>query len=300
MLPVFTKDQFLSGERFQALADISVATKQVFLNNLSLDIGTCNRVAFFNGDNGSLVVDAPEPVIRLRHAKVIYVYTHLMRSFMTEILPYLEHSFVLMSDNSIQPITDEFLPLLDDKRVAKWFSTNIDIDHPKLVGVPLGVANAQWQHGDLEALAKAAASGQEKQDGVYMNFDPTTNQDKRGAALAALADKDFIHRAEPKDFPDYLMELAGYRYCISPPGKGIDCHRHWESLYVGCLPIVQDGLWRRDFRNIPMIALEDWADITPAYLERAEKELFARDDLCPEKLTVGYWKNRINAEVKAL
>jgi hypothetical protein len=36
---------------------------------------------------------------------------------------------------------------------------------------------------------------------------------------------------------DYIRALQTHKFCISPPGRGIDAHRTWESLMVGTIPI---------------------------------------------------------------
>jgi len=37
----------------------------------------------------------------------------------------------------------------------------------------------------------------------------------------------------------YYKTLPKYKYIISPEGNGIDCHRHYEALLAGCIPIVE-------------------------------------------------------------
>ena len=39
-------------------------------------------------------------------------------------------------------------------------------------------------------------------------------------------------------FSDYIKELSSCYFCLSPNGNGIDCHKHWECLYLGVIPIV--------------------------------------------------------------
>lgn len=33
--------------------------------------------------------------------------------------------------------------------------------------------------------------------------------------------------------------MAAHDYVASPRGNGLDCHRFWESLYLGAIPIVE-------------------------------------------------------------
>ncbi len=38
---------------------------------------------------------------------------------------------------------------------------------------------------------------------------------------------------------DYFNNLKNYKFIISPEGNVIDCHRHYEALLSGCIPICE-------------------------------------------------------------
>jgi hypothetical protein len=39
----------------------------------------------------------------------------------------------------------------------------------------------------------------------------------------------------------YLRRVSRSAYTMAPRGNGVDCHRTWESLYAGSVPIVRRG-----------------------------------------------------------
>ena len=39
-----------------------------------------------------------------------------------------------------------------------------------------------------------------------------------------------------------MSELSSYKFALSPEGNGIDCHRTWECLYLGVIPIVKKSV----------------------------------------------------------
>ena len=54
---------------------------------------------------------------------------------------------------------------------------------------------------------------------------------------------------------------------ISPEGNGIDCHRHYESLMAGCIPIVEEHAGIREkYKGYPIVYTKDYSEITPDYL----------------------------------
>jgi hypothetical protein len=38
-----------------------------------------------------------------------------------------------------------------------------------------------------------------------------------------------------------LYEKINYAFVASPYGGGPDCHRTWEALILGCIPIVKSS-----------------------------------------------------------
>ena len=40
---------------------------------------------------------------------------------------------------------------------------------------------------------------------------------------------------------DYFESLPHYQFVISPEGNGVDCHRHYEALMAGCIPIMEEN-----------------------------------------------------------
>jgi hypothetical protein len=66
----------------------------------------------------------------------------------------------------------------------------------------------------------------------------------------------------------YFSALPTYKFVISPEGNGIDCHRHYESIMAGAIPIVEDhpGI-REKYAGCPILYTNDYSEITPAYLE---------------------------------
>ena len=58
----------------------------------------------------------------------------------------------------------------------------------------------------------------------------------------------------------YLARMAASRFTLSPAGMGYDCHRHWEAVLVGTVPVLQDRGWHaRTFAGLPVLAVPNLA-----------------------------------------
>jgi hypothetical protein len=72
----------------------------------------------------------------------------------------------------------------------------------------------------------------------------------------------------------YFKVLPNYKFVISPEGNGIDCHRHYEALLAGCIPIVEENPLTRDkYAGCPILFTKDYSEIRPTYLEKKWTEM---------------------------
>ena len=73
---------------------------------------------------------------------------------------------------------------------------------------------------------------------------------------------------------DYFSSLPNYKFVISPEGCGVDCHRHYEALLAGCIPIVQRNLLVEEkYRGCPVLFTDDYSEITEEYLQAKYAEM---------------------------
>lgn len=70
---------------------------------------------------------------------------------------------------------------------------------------------------------------------------------------ATIIDKPITPRA-------YRKLVLRSKYVLSPPGNGADCHRTWEALYLGAVPVVLDEYWPFSDYDIPVLSLRNWGE----------------------------------------
>ena len=54
---------------------------------------------------------------------------------------------------------------------------------------------------------------------------------------------------------------------LSPEGTGIDCHRIYESIYLGAIPILKTSELDYFYCNLPVVIVKNWNEITHEFLE---------------------------------
>jgi hypothetical protein len=206
------------------------------------------------------------------------VNTHAVDAFVEHVWPRLEgEGYVLITHNSDAEVDAERANWVEaaGAKLRCWFAQNALVSHPKLVPIPIGIANGMWTHGNLRALERAAAveASEPRRELLCARFDATTHPE-RVLALEALARSFPEVRARVHErlrFATYLGELARHRFCVCPRGNGVDTHRFWECQYLDVIPIVRRSPdvehWQRV--GVPVLIVDDWSELT---IERLEAE----------------------------
>ena len=75
---------------------------------------------------------------------------------------------------------------------------------------------------------------------VLIPYHNITNK-SRSQEIAFFKSKSFCCHAEKSNYLVYLENLSRYRFALSLHGAGADCHRHWEILSVGSIPLIKSS-----------------------------------------------------------
>ena len=131
-----------------------------------------------------------------------------------------------------------------------------------MIPLPIGIANSQWEYGNINQLLQIINNMPEKNNDIYFNFTINTNRNKRNDCYNSLIKHiTFLPKINAND---NFYRLATYKFCICPEGYGIDCYRTWECYYLKVVPIVLNSTFIQIIKkqyNIPLVILNDWNEL---------------------------------------
>jgi hypothetical protein len=181
--------------------------------------------------------------------------------------------------------------------------------------LPLGLINSRDIHDTLEQTEDRTCDVLCYLNAPY-NVPNAAKRAERSALYGTIANESWCHAVNADGergltFEAYYTDLARSMYCLSPRGAGIDCHRTWEALYLGCIPIVRrhdeltafsmDTDDTRVFRKgdgLPIMVVDDWAEVTRDRLESEWGRYAAALARTRAYLTFEYWKTKVQAWIK--
>ncbi len=254
-----TSYPFISGDTFRAFADHIIDETGVEFN-----------------------------ITKVAQGDLIFVKADFLSFFFAEIHPRIAHPYILITHNSDYEVPGSFAGYLDDPKLFAWFGQNIDRAHPKLYAVPIGLANYYWPHGKTELVTEAQQAYTSKTICVYCNYDTSTSNKRKNPGLESLAREVFAYNPGRKPFHEYIYDLAHSSFVVSPPGNGPDCHRTWEALYLGAIPIVTRSTIIELYQDLPVLIIDDWAEVTLEKLAQFLQDSKSRAYNL-QKLYADYW-----------
>lgn len=280
---------YVSGEKLQELTDLTIIfddQRHPDLWQAQIPNTTCAYVVLKVGEQLPLEV---------YQARSIFVYTHALDMFFQRVFPLLKSPFILMSHNSDWGINDaQYDAYLNDPKLIRWFAQNVNYKHEKLIPIPIGIANSQWEHGDFSVIEDVIKEDNSLTRPVYNNFNPTTSPENRYHVARALHLNN-IPIDQPTYNKDFLRKLSKSVCCICPFGAGYDSHRVWEAQYLGSIPVVPRCVAFESF-ELPFIHIDNWDDVTYDYLYKSVERI-KRGEYNKSQLSITYWRDVINSYI---
>ena len=264
---------YVSGDSFRAIADH-------IIDDTNKDIDPSNVKA---GD-------------------VIFLKTDFLAYFFNNIHPKVNNKYILITHNSDYPAPGEFEQFLNDEKIIFWFGMNPSIkNHPKFEAIPIGIANFMWGHGNISQFNSffTRKISFQKEYLLGINFVINTNYNEREKAFDFFKDKPYCQLVYSQPHSEYLRKMSLCKFIISPPGNSVDCHRTWEALLTGAIPIVLRSNLDKLFEDLPVLVVSSWDEVTEDFLSKKYEE-FEIQGFVYDKIFLFYWIKKIERYKKML
>ena len=235
--------------------------------------------------------------------------------FANHILPKLKQAFILVCGDSDLPINTVSLgntleKLLASPIILAWHAQNRDFDHPKLHSLPIGInlhnlwSNPlQWGGGyilptlqelQLQTIAEDAPNFIDREQKIFCNWHFSIDRADRKDCFNQIDKSTCFFQPEPRPMVETWEMQSRFQFVLSPHGAGLDCHRTWEALLLGCVPIIKTAKINDLFEGLPVVTVQDWKEINAKFLENAAQEI-SHKTFNREKLLMRHWKSKMKS-----
>lgn len=254
---------------------------------------------------------------KLHNGCTLYVCNDAIPYF-SKIINKIPHKFILVSGDSDCTVPhdlfkpNDFIKFIHHEKIIHWYSQNCILTHPKLSKIPIGLdyhtmneKDTDWgkkispgdQENMLNQIKHHAKNFWEREIKCYSNFHfciHTKFGNDRKNAIEHIDKKLVFYENTKINREQTWKNQINYAFVISPHGNGLDCHRTWEALCLGCIPIVKKSNISDLFDDLPVLIVHEWKDITMDVLNQTIHD-FKHKQFNYDKLTLKYWLDKINS-----
>jgi hypothetical protein len=197
---------------------------------------------------------------------------------------------------------DDFLKFIESDKIIKWFSQNCITTHPKMVKMPIGLdyhsnqnitnhLNPCEQEIMMNDIKNNSKPFDQRMIKAYSNFHflmTTRYSYDRKDAITNIPENLVYYEPNRTERREIYTTQSEYAFVISPFGNGYDCHRTWEALILGCIPVVKTSGLDEMYKDLPVLILQNWSDLTQELMEKTVNDYKTRA-FNYDKLTLNYW-----------
>jgi len=273
------------------------------------------------GSGRAAIRFAPRAYDDVRDGDLVWVRLIALPQFVSEALPNIRARFALVTGDEDWAMPSEFehsSAIIANPNVVCWFTQNVDGTDTsgKLLPIPIGLdfhtlsnrrrwghlqATPRQQELELESLRVGMSANADRLVRVHADFQFNKSRrqrlgDSRDEVQRMLSTNQNVDfQLEKTSRLDLWREKMRYAFVASPHGHGLDCHRTWESLALGNIPIVKHSSLDNLYDGLPVVIVSDWDEITTDNLRRWQATHHAAflEPAVQERLTNRYWIGRM-------
>ena len=289
----YTKEEIITSNNFARNSDVVFSE---FIDNREFKkLKNIDDKVILNISNGLTTYFTKK--FSIKNGDIIFCKTefiHILFKKLNENKKNVPNNLILISSQSDIKI-DKKLFKQKPKCISKWFSINVSHDDADLIPIPLGLPETRNTKNIIyEDFSYLRLKFEKKTEKIFSNFNLNTRYFHRYKyAKTGLDNTDFIIQKANSNYIDYLNSLSKYKYTLCPWGNGYDTHRLWESLYSKSIPITTGHIAFKNFKDLPIIFINDYEQINLEYLRK-----YTFNNLNLEKLNINWWINLIASNKK--
>tara|TARA_A100001015_G_scaffold288090_1_gene358596 strand:+ start:140 stop:1204 length:1065 start_codon:yes stop_codon:yes gene_type:complete len=167
------------------------------------------------------------------------------------------------------------------KCIDKWYTVNLNLEDKNIFSIPIGLSNdysPKNPNGDDFIKFYEKNKRMVKENKLYINIQKNTNLKEREKILENFRNKEWVEIDEPNlTIENYLNRLNEYKFILCPWGNGFDTHRFWETIYAGSIPVTKKHPTYSFAKNLPVILVDNYEDITLELLLEKENIITKTD-----------------------
>lgn len=227
----------------------------------------------------------------------------------TTIIDYLDKPVILLTTDGDGGFPSSYSKevidiILNNENIKNWYIQNLEDPyyHEKVKHFPIGLDlhTKGWKIGNnpmdkINYMLNLNKPKNKKLEILIDFFCTKERHIERMNSIEKLKNFNYVKILhDRKSIKEILKLYSEYEFVLSPHGGGLDCHRTWETLLVGSIPIVKTSSLDSLYDDLPVVIVKDWNECTEQNLKLWKnkfKNLTNKEYIIP-KFSYKYWFNK--------
>lgn len=255
-------------------------------------------------------------------------YDQILGIFFNKLMKLCKEKFILIIiETDVVKMKKEWL---EDDKLIHCYTWNKPYEHDKMSCIPIGL-NFNGQYKSMLEFLQLKNENEEneenkKKERKLLCFNCSLYTSEERVKLKGIIEtrfSNFCDQLQPIPFkkiyyiPSFIEgririretdkrcyeEWGNYKYILSPQGAGLDCHRTWEAIMIGIIPIVKSSSIDEIYNELPVLIIKDWNELSVELLNNKFEEI----NKCRgekmynfERLYIKYWVNKMEKRMNSL
>ena len=203
---------------------------------------------------------------------------------------------------------EEILDFINSDLCIHWFTQNCTLNHPKVTPIPIGMdyhTFSRYQDCITQEKVLNEVKNQSKlffertplcYGNFHFNMENKYYTSERKDCVNEVPKNLVFYEPNMVNRVETWIHQCNFAFVLSPAGGGIDCHRTWEAILLGCIPIVKRFNVPHDkvYDDLPILVVNNWSDISETLLKNTIED-FKTKTFNYDKLKLSYWTKIFNS-----
>lgn len=240
---------------------------------------------------------------------IYFVYINALSDFIKNTLIHIKGKYILITYSKHKRVPnwilkkEDAIQFINDPRLIRWYTTNLFIDIPKVVGIPIGMDYKTLKHVDTSIQEDRYREIVNEVKPIYHRkpicyFHMRYHFIKRNIddiLESEIFNKECIYYDNERLTKEQVVKrMSECMYVIIVQSH--DTSQIWEALGVGTIPIILKSSYLPIYNGLPILSVDSWNEINNELLTRTLYDICDRGNKGEyihnlEKMELEYWIN---------
>lgn len=207
-----------------------------------------------------------------------------------------EMKFIIFTNLEDTPL-DEYIFNSIPTNVIRICAANSMVWGDKVIPAPYGVQRTMSYNDDRIQVLQSYMTKEKMPTSfrlLYVGINENSHEERKGLTEKFIDNPWATVETERVNFETYLDRMWRCKFVLCPRGNAIDCHRNWETVYMGRVPVMKKNPFLEElYAPYPVLWVDDYSEVTEQLLLDNNQLFLEAQTVNLDYLSLPQWFNKM-------